>query len=268
MTQPLVTIRHLSVQLGDNPILRGVHASLARGQITALIGMNGSGKTTLLRAILKEIPYSGQIEFHCDHDHRRHTPQHIGYVPQKLLIEARLPLTVRDLMALALQRRPLFLGISRRTERRMADLLERVWLPAKLLDRPVEKLSGGEQQRVLLALALEPQPELLLLDEPAAGIDFQHEEMYYDLLARLNQETGVTILLVSHDLSVVSKHAHHVLCLTDGRIECQGPPAEIVTKEVLARTFGSAKGVYTHQHEHDPADIHSPKEKPPDRLGA
>jgi ABC-type Mn2+/Zn2+ transport system ATPase subunit len=104
---------------------------------------------------------------------------------------------------------------------------------------------------VLLALALEPRPELLLLDEPAAGIDFQDQEKFYDLLARLNADTGVTILLVSHELNVVIKHAHHVLCLKDGRVQCQGPPREILTGRVLAETFGSEQGLYAHHHHHD-----------------
>lgn len=248
MTADLVSIRGVHVSLGGNAILRGISAGLKRGQITALIGLNGSGKTTLLRAILKEVPYTGQIQFHCGHDHNRPTPQHVGYVPQKLQIDAKLPLTVRDLLALALQRRPLFLGVSRGAEKRMVTLLERVWTRRELLDHPVEKLSGGELQRVLLALALEPEPELLLLDEPAAGVDFQHEERFYELLARLNRETGVTILLVSHELSVVSHHAHHVLCLMDGLIKCQGPPKEILNGEMLAQTFGAEKGIYPHHH--------------------
>jgi zinc transport system ATP-binding protein len=246
MSDDLVTIHDLHVRLGGNPILNGINAGLARGRITALIGLNGSGKTTLLRAILKEVPYTGRIEFHCGHDHHRPTPEHVGYVPQKLNIDARLPLTVRDLLALALQHRPLFMGVSRRASRLMEALLKRVWMSPNLLDRPVEKLSGGELQRVLLALALQPQPELLLLDEPAAGVDFQHEKPFYDLLAQLNRDTGVTILLVSHELSVVSNHAHHVLCLKDGQIQCQGPPQEM--GEMLAQTFGAEKLVYVHHH--------------------
>src|SRR5215468_9343207 len=126
MTTSLVTIRNLTVELGGKSILRSVDADLATGKITALIGLNGSGKTTLLRAILKEIPYSGTISFHCGHDHRHPTPEHIGYVPQKLQIDARLPLTVRDLMALVLQRRPLFLGISKHASDTMRLLLEKV----------------------------------------------------------------------------------------------------------------------------------------------
>jgi zinc transport system ATP-binding protein len=243
--QPLVTIRDLRVELGGSPILQGINADLARGQVTAAIGLNGSGKTTLLRAILKEIAYTGKIEFHCGHDHTHPAPDHVGYMPQKLQVDARLPLTVRDLMALALQKQPLFLGIRRRTRELMTMLLERV-SALQLLDRPVDGISGGELQRVLLALALQPRPELLLLDEPAAGVDFHYEEEFYDLIARLNQETGVTILLVSHELSVVSKHAHHVLCLKDGRIECQGPPQEIPS--MLARTFGHEKSIFTHHH--------------------
>src|SRR5947209_1256745 len=168
--------------------------------------MNGSGKTTLLRALLKEVPYSGRIVFHCGHDHRRPSPQHVGYVPQKLRIEPNLPLTVRDLLALALQRRPLFLGISRRVKRTIEELMDRVEAPRELLDRYVERISGGELQRILLGLAIQPEPELLLLDEPAAGIDFRHQDKFYDLIARLNRERHVTVLLVSHDLSVVSDH--------------------------------------------------------------
>src|SRR5262249_51982982 len=118
-----------------------------------------------------------------------------------------------------------------------------------LLERPVDKISGGELQRVLLALALHPDPELLLLDEPAAGIDFSDQEKFYDLISRLNHERGVTILLVSHDTSMVSKHAHPVLCLKDGRIQCQGSPHDTLTPEVLRQTFGMEVGIY-HHHAH------------------
>src|SRR5262245_39825365 len=145
MSHALVTLRDVRVDLGGTPILRGVSADLARGKITALIGLNGSGKTTLLRAILKEVPYRGRIDFHCGHDHRRPAPDHVGYVPQRLQIDARLPLTVRDLLGLALQRRPLFFGIGRWATERMVKLLAHVFTnPTYVLDRPVDKLSGGE----------------------------------------------------------------------------------------------------------------------------
>jgi zinc transport system ATP-binding protein len=254
-----VSIRGLRVELGGKSILRGVDAELARGRVTALIGLNGAGKSTLLRALVKEVPARGAVVFHCGHDHTRPTPEHVGYVPQKLRIEANLPLTVEDLFALALQRRPLFLGVHRAVRERTRRLLERVGAQG-LLHTPVEKLSGGELQRVLLALALEPEPELLLLDEPAAGIDFHEEEKFYDLIAGLNAQTGVTILLVSHDLSVVSRLAHHVLCLEGGRIQCQGSPREVITSDTLARTFGSGKAVYPHEHHHPhPPGGHDPR---------
>ena len=246
----LLSIRDVRVELGGAVILRGVTAGVARGKVTALIGLNGSGKTTLLKAILKEVPYAGRIDFHCGHDHKHPMPEHIGYVPQRLMIDARLPITVRDLLGLALQRRPIFLGLGKAISERMIRALSQVFRdPAQILDRPVEKLSGGELQRVLLALALDPKPELLLLDEPAAGIDFKDQDGFYDLLGKLNAETGVTILLVSHDTSMVYKHAHHVLCLKDGRIQCEGPP-KTISPEALAATFGSEIGIFAHHHHH------------------
>lgn len=245
MNPNLVTLRDVRVTLGGNEILRGLDAEIARNKITALLGLNGCGKSTLLRTIVKEVPYTGQITFHCGHDHTRPTPEHVGYVPQKLRIEANLPLTVYDLFGMALQRRPLFLGVSRPVQTRMHKMLERV-NALHLLHQPVEKLSGGELQRVLLGLALNPQPELLLLDEPAAGIDFHDQPAFYDLIGELNRETGVTVVLVSHDVGVVSKLAHHVLCLKEGRIKCQGAPTAIMTNEMLAETFGLDKAVFVH----------------------
>ena len=248
-TPPLVSIRDLRVTLGGRIVLDGVSADLVRGEITALIGLNGSGKTTLLRAIVREYPFRGDIRFHCGHDHSQPTPEHIGYVPQKLTLEARLPLTVKDLLGLALSRRPLVLGIRRETLARIHRMLDRVGM-SEHIDTPVEGLSGGQLQRVLLALALEPQPELLLLDEPAAGIDFKDQQKFYDLIADLNRASGVTVLLVSHELTMVSRHSHHVLCLTDGRIQCQGPPQEVLTHDTLSRVFGGDMQQFLHHHAH------------------
>jgi zinc transport system ATP-binding protein len=245
---PLVSIRDLRVRLGEREVLCGVNAALVRHQITALIGLNGAGKSTLLRALVKEVPYTGEVLFHCGHDHSRPAPEHVGYVPQKLRIDTGLPLTVLDLFGMAMQKgRPLFLGVPRSLRERARSQLEGVGA-AHLLNVFVEKLSGGELQRVLLALALEPHPELLLLDEPAAGIDFREQDKFHELIGNLNRRTRVTILLVSHDLSVVSGLADHVLCLQDGLIRCEGSPREILTREVLASTFGTDKVIFTHSH--------------------
>lgn len=234
---PLVSLKNLRVVRGGRPVLDGVTADVARGRVTALIGLNGSGKSTLLRTLVGEFPHRGEILYRCGHDHSRPRPEYVGYVPQRLAIDARLPITVRDLMALTLGRRPLFFGVGRKLSARIAALLARVGV-ADIADVPVEGLSGGQLQRVLLALSLDPQPELLLLDEPASGIDFQTQHAFCELIASLNRETGVTVLLVSHDLTMVGRFADHVLCLRDGKIAGQGHPTDVLTPAALAATFG------------------------------
>ena len=230
---PLVTLDNLSVELEGVTILREISAGIERGKITALFGLNGAGKTTVLRAILKEIPYRGAVRFHCGHDHHQPAPQHVGYVPQRLRLDTNFPFTVRDLLAVSLSRRPLFLGISRALEARLKTLLGRVGAPEHLLDRPMDRISGGELQRVLLALALEPDPELLLLDEPAAGIDFKDQKGFYELIREINERLKITI---------------HVLCLKDGRIACQGPPRTVLTTGSLEEVFGVGSTIYRHHH--------------------
>jgi zinc transport system ATP-binding protein len=250
MNPALVSIRGLTVRLGDSLILDHVDAELPRGKVTAVIGLNGAGKTTLLRALIKEIPYQGEVRFHCGHDHTHAQPRYVGYVPQRLRIENNLPLTVLDLFALSLGRWPLYFGLDRAFRERVRAQLATVGVD-HLIDQICNSppLSGGQLQRVLLALALEPHPELLLLDEPAQGIDFHSLEAFYDLIARLNQERGVTVVLVSHDVSMVSRVAHKVLCMKDRRIECSGAPTSILTGEVLSRVFGHETGLYVHKHD-------------------
>ncbi|MGL4554250.1 MAG: metal ABC transporter ATP-binding protein [Gemmataceae bacterium] len=246
MSPPLATLSGVGVRLGGRDILDGVTAALRRQEVTALIGMNGAGKTTLLRALLGEVPYRGEIRFDCVHGNRQQ-PGHIGYVPQRLRIEGNLPLTVYDLCGLSLERWPWFVSSSRAFRGRVRAMLDGVGV-AGLMDTEVRVLSGGELQRVLLALALEPTPELLLLDEPAAGIDFRMQEDFYRLIGRVKAERGVTVLLVSHDLSMVSKVVGHVWCLKDGRIECEGSPHDMLHGDALARIFGAHQGVFTHRH--------------------
>jgi zinc transport system ATP-binding protein len=247
-TTPLLVVHDMTVQLGGKPILSGLQARIPRGQISALIGLNGSGKTTFLRALLKEVPFAGRIQWHCGHDHSQPYPHLIGYVPQRLQFDLNQPLTVIELIALGLSRKPLFMGIGKKLRDRIKTLLKRVWSDA-LLDVPVGGLSGGQLQRVLLALALEPAPELLLLDEPAQGIDFHSQNDFYDLIGHVNRETGITMILVSHDLSVVSKFAHRVFCLKDGKILCEGTGQEVLTGEMVKQIFGAETGVYAHRHE-------------------
>ncbi|MFO0936438.1 MAG: metal ABC transporter ATP-binding protein [Gemmataceae bacterium] len=246
-TPPLLTLEKLSVSRGGRAILHNLSFELHRGEITALVGLNGSGKSTLLRTLLGDFPYSGAIRYRCGHDHSKPRPDYVGYVPQKLAIEGKIPFTIRDLIGVAMQRRPIFFGISRKIIEQLTPALKRVGV-LHLLDVPLEGLSGGQLQRVLLALAMEPRPELLLLDEPASGIDFKDQSRFYDLIAEFNRETGVTVLLVSHDLSMVSQHANHVLCLRDGLIACEGTPREILTSEKLAAVYGEGFGAFAHSH--------------------
>lgn len=244
---PLLVVENLSVDLGGKSILKNLSASIPRGQISALIGLNGSGKTTFLKALLKEVSYTGRVQWRCGHDHTQPYPHLIGYVPQRLQFDLNQPLTVIELVALSLQRRPLFLGISKALRQRVHRMLEQVHAE-KLLDVPVGGLSGGQLQRVLLALALEPTPELLLLDEPAQGIDFNSQNDFYDLIAHVNAKTHITMILVSHELSVVSKYAHRVFCMKDGAILCEGSGQEIITGDMIRQIYGADAGVYSHRH--------------------
>ena len=238
MSGPLLSIQDLSVRRGSRMVLDHISADLPRGETTALVGLNGSGKSTLLRTILGEFSFTGKLSYRCGHDHSRPRPDHVGYVPQKLALDPRLPLTVRDLAGLALNRYALFFGTGKRAER-LRILLDRFGVGDRL-DTPVDGLSGGQLQRVLLALALEPSPELLLLDEPAAGIDFRSQAGFYKLIAELNAATGVTVLLVSHDLALVRGFAQHAVCLRDGVVATRGPASEVLSDEAIGATYGAA----------------------------
>jgi zinc transport system ATP-binding protein len=236
---PLVSFRDLRVDRGGRAVLTGVTADIPRGGITALVGLNGSGKSTLLRAMLGELPHRGEMVYRCGHDHSRPRPEYVGYVPQRLSIDARLPITVRDLFGLALNgRRPILFGFRKKVAARAVEMLSKVDA-AHVLDVPIDGLSGGQMQRVLLALALDPQPELLLLDEPAAGIDFKDEQDFYRLIGDLNRSTGVTVVLVSHDLPTIAGFATHVLCLQGGVIRAAGHPDDVLGSDAVAATFGT-----------------------------
>ncbi|MCK4594153.1 metal ABC transporter ATP-binding protein [bacterium] len=241
---PAIRLQDVTVRLGGQATLQGITADIPSGVITAVIGPNGAGKTTLLKAILGLIPYEGRITF-PSHDGR----PPFGYVPQILGVDAGSPLTVLDFLLLKLQRRPLWLG-----RRRSAVAEARRQLGAmqveKLTDRPLGVLSGGERQRVLLAAALAGNgvgPEVLLLDEPAAGIDVVGGELFAALLVRLTEERGLTTVLVSHDLSVVSAHARQVICL-NRRLMGVGSTLETISAETITAMYGHGMGLFLHNH--------------------
>ena len=228
-----VSFDHVSVVLGGVSILEEVSARVPKGGCTAIVGPNGAGKTTLLLALLGEIPYRGKI-------HTTPGPR-IGYVPQRLTFDRGMPLTVLEFLAMGIQKKPLWFGIRKDLIRHGRELLAGVGAE-HLAQRQLGALSGGELQRVLLALALQQEPELLVLDEPAAGVDFQGEFIFCELLESLRREKGFTQLMVSHDLATVTHHADHVICL-NRKVAAEGAPRDVLTAETLTAIFGIHMGL-------------------------
>jgi zinc transport system ATP-binding protein len=236
-----IEMRDVTVHLRKREILLDVTCDIPAGRITAVIGPNGAGKTTLLLAILGLIPYTGRIVFPAS---TRGAPR-IGYVPQRLDLDRGLPCTVQDLFALSLKGGPHWLGLKERTRKRIRESLERVGA-GRLEKHFLGKLSGGELQRVLLALALEGDPDILLLDEPTAGVDAPGEQMFCDILEALQKERNLTVVLISHDLSVVSNHAEQVICL-NRTVRCSGG-LSVLSEENLLKTYGLHIQIYPHTH--------------------
>ena len=232
-----VTFDSVTVALGGVSILDRVSATVPRGGSTAIVGPNGAGKTTLLLSLLGQMPYAGVIRFA---GFKADRPR-IGYVPQRLMFDRGLPLTVLEFMAMGRQRLPLWFGVRRAHRERAAGLLAAVQMET-FLRHPLGALSGGELQRVLLASALQDEPELLVLDEPAAGVDFRGGVVFCELLEKLRCERGFTQLMVSHDLATVTHHATHVICL-NRRVAAQGSPRETLTPETLTAVFGLHMGL-------------------------
>jgi len=237
-TETLLEVDNVTVEADGKVLVRNASFKLGRGEMVALIGPNGAGKTTLLRAILGTMRYSGRVTVNG----------RIGYVPQRLQYDRTLPMTVLEFMALSLQRTPVVFGIRRGTRRHALELLEQVGA-TRLARYSLGSLSGGELQRVMLAGALHGKPELLLLDEPAAGVDIEGEATLLELITRLVREQHATVVLVSHDLSVVSDITDRVICLNVD-LKCEGKARDLLTAETIAEVFGGHKAVYGHAHHH------------------
>ncbi len=230
-----IALENVSVVRGGQTLLQDVSMHIHCGQLTVLIGQNGAGKTTLIRALLGEIPHGGSIR-HVD-DHGRSVPRlTTGYVPQHLLFDKEMPLTVADFLAASFSRRPVWTGIGKRTREKILAALRDVD-GEDLIDRPLGRCSGGELQRVLLALSLSPAPDLLVLDEPVSGVDQNGLKMFLDTVDRLKQHHHLAILLVSHDLNLVRQYADHVVLL-DKSVLVQGPPDTVYASPEFQRVFG------------------------------
>jgi len=226
-------VENLSVKIGAEYILKDINLHVHCGQMIALIGPNGAGKSTFLRAVLGEREYSGVIAF-SEPGQRSKKPR-IGYVPQSPAFDPSDPVSVADLFACCHSRRPAFLGHSRKMRQQTLECLERVH-GQDLIDKRIGTLSGGELQRVLLALALEPIPNILILDEPLSGVDVEGQTGLMDMLDEIRREYDLSILMTTHNFSMLSKYADTVV-LIDRGIVIEGSPKEVLESEAFHTTF-------------------------------
>ncbi len=228
-------LESFGVTIGKTEILKDIDLHIHCGELTALVGPNGAGKTTLLKAIIGEIPHFGALRFLDIRNCRARKPL-VGYVPQKLELDPGAPISVLDLFSAGLSARPIFLGHSVRQRAHVANILS-VVQAEHLLERRLGDLSGGELQRVLLALALEPCPDLLLMDEPVSGVDTQGRELFYNIVSNLRRHYDLSIILVSHDLVMVARYADRV-ALIDHTLRCVGTPQEVFSNENFRQAYG------------------------------
>lgn len=231
----LLSAAHLSVTLDSHPVLSDITLAIQPGEIVTILGPNGSGKSTLLRALLGILPASaGTVT--------RKPGLVIGYVPQRLSIDRTLPMTVRRFLSLP----------TRVTDAAAEAALNRAGLP-DVAQRQMADLSGGQFQRVLLARALLANPHILILDEPTQGLDQPGEAAFYRLIEEVRRDTGVAVLMVSHDLHVVMAASDRVICL-NGHICCEGTPRVVSTAPEYRALFGlgtqGALALYQHVHDH------------------
>jgi len=233
---PVLEVRNVSLSYGDRRILDDVSFELRRGELTGLIGSNGVGKTTLLRVILGFQKISGgeiRINGQSLDDVRRS----IGYVPQKVMLDPDIPIRARDFVALGLDAHRF--GLRRRSQRdkeRVEELLRAVGAES-FADKRIGELSGGEQQRVLIAHALISNPSLLLLDEPLANLDPRSVQEIVTLLREIATKHDVAILLSAHEMNALLPVMDRIVYLTNGRA-ASGPTSEVVRSDVLSALYG------------------------------
>ncbi|MBE5771558.1 MAG: metal ABC transporter ATP-binding protein [Clostridiales bacterium] len=224
----------VGVTAGGDTLLTDINFHIHCGQLTALVGPNGAGKTTLIRALLGQTNHTGEIRHVDAHGHDFPAPR-IGYVPQQLPFDREMPLTVCDLMAGALSKRPVWTGVNKKTREMVKTALEETQA-AGLMDKRLGALSGGELQRVLLAMALTPLPDLLVLDEPVSGVDQNGLSLFLQTVSALRQSHHLAILMVSHDWDLVRQYADYVV-LINQKVLCAGKPEEVFASSAFEKTF-------------------------------
>ncbi len=235
-----IKVNHLGVTINGQEILSDINLHIHCGSLNAVIGKNGAGKSTLIKAMLGEVPHTGNIVF-TDRKNGQIQKLKIGYVPQNVSIGKQTPISVYDLAACFQSRFPVFLYKRKKIYEETISSL-RLFDAGHLIDKQVCSLSGGELQRVFLALAVMDRPNLLLLDEPVSGIDQTGMERFYKLMDYLKRNFDLAVILISHDLDYVAKYADWVVLL-DKEILKQGKVWEVYKSNEFHQVFGEM-GVY------------------------
>ena len=223
-------VQHLSVRFGKVEVINDLSFSVPMGSSLAVIGPNGAGKTVLFQALIGAVPSTGTIRWAAG--------SRIGYVPQKLDLERDVPITGKDFLRARA-------ALTRGSESDIAEILKLTGILEHVSSSSIGTLSGGQFQRLLVAFALLGNPSVLLLDEPTAGVDEPGQKQLNELVNRLQQERGLTVLFISHELTVVYQYAGQVLCLGRNRA-CLGAPRKILTPEMLAEIYGSTVDFHVH----------------------
>lgn len=228
-------INNISVNIGGQEILKNVSIHVHCGQLTVIIGRNGAGKSTLLKAILGEVEHTGNIVFTDMKDNKTKKIK-IGFVPQKINVERHMPTTVYDLFASCISDIPVFL---RKDKKLYKEIKEQLGLfgAEELIDKSIGELSGGELQRVLLAMATKPIPNLLILDEPVSGIDENGTREFYKIFQDLKSKYDMSIILVSHDFELTKQYADKVILL-DKEVIKEGTPEQVFNSLEFKCRFG------------------------------
>ena len=228
-------INNISVNISGQEILKNVSIHVHCGQLTVIIGRNGAGKSTLLKAILGEVEHSGNIVFTDMKDNRTKKIK-IGYVPQKINVERHMPTTVYDLFASCISDIPVFLKKDKKLYKEIKEQLN-IFGADELIDKSIGALSGGELQRVLIAIATKPIPNLLILDEPVSGIDENGTRSFYKILQELKNKYDMSIILVSHDFELTKQYADKVILL-DKEVIKEGTPEQVFESLEFKCKFG------------------------------
>ena len=222
-------VKDLNVKFDGEEVIIDLSFNVDEGEVLAILGPNGAGKTTLLKALLGIVPYEGVVEWR--------EGVKVGYVPQRLPFIKDVPLSVKE-----------FFQLEKVSESETKEILRSIGLGEEFLGKKIGDLSSGQFQRILIGWALASDPNVLLFDEPLAGIDIGGQESVYNLLERLKEEKNLTILFVTHELSIVYRLADRVLCLNK-KMLCSGAPREKLTPEAISNLYASPVKFYQHKHE-------------------